>query len=355
MRVFFPSLEGSVFDAPILEGCGRYPVILFTHGNCVGDVNHYLRWFQLPAQLARSGYVVVVPQLAAGSEHPSVDQSTQQVLVDVLQWIRQDWEHRATLLPAPATGLAGNSYGALHAGILATKTEVAAVASLSGVWGEEWPDPASGPREVLRGAVPRLFTWGTEQFSERDAVLGDSIWNQIARPKHRAVFTDGQHHDYLYRPNLPCRDTRGPCRYVGEATADLVTMFFAKYLPPELWPNLPDRIPSSLVPPPLQLTPEQEFYAGGHLIGMKLLDGDSDCKVTITRELPTYRTVPYVKYVPQLAADKDVLDRDLIPKFTEPASTSPAVRWVASQSPPPGARVAAGTEVRMQLRVGPIP
>jgi Chlorophyllase enzyme len=355
LRVFFPSLDGAVFDAAILEGCGRYPLILFAHGHCQGDANQFLKWFQLPAQLARSGYVVVVPQLTGigGGSHPSSDQVTQQTLAETLQWMRESWEHRATLLPAPATGLAGHSFGALHAGILATTTPVAAVASLSGVW-IDWPGGA-GPRPILLGTFPRLFTWGTEPFSERDAILPDSLWNQIAVPKHRAVFTNGEHFDYLYAPQLPCRGSKGPCRYVGEATADLVTMFFARYLPPELTPDLPGRIPGTLVPPPLQLTPEQEFFAGGHLIGMGLFNGNAQCGVAITRELSTDRTVPYVIGTPQALAAREVRDRDLVPRFTFTAGAGQGVAWVASQSPHAGVTVAAGSEVRMLLQVGPIP
>ena len=108
LRVFFPSLDGAVFDAAILEGCGRYPLILLAHGHCQGDANQFLKWFQLPVQLARSGYVVVVPQLTGIGDHPSSDQTTQQTLADTLRWMRESWEHRATLLPAPATGLAGH-------------------------------------------------------------------------------------------------------------------------------------------------------------------------------------------------------------------------------------------------------
>ena len=44
-------------------------------------------------------------------------------------------------------------------------------------------------------------------------------------------------------------------------------MFFARYLPPELATDLPARVPANLVPPPLVLTPEQEFFAGGFLNG----------------------------------------------------------------------------------------
>lgn len=63
-RVFFPSLDGAVWDAPILEGCGRYPLIVLAHGNCAEPTgDHYTRWYQMPVHLARSGYVVVVPEL----------------------------------------------------------------------------------------------------------------------------------------------------------------------------------------------------------------------------------------------------------------------------------------------------
>jgi hypothetical protein len=60
-------------------------------------------------------------------------------------------------------------------------------------------------------------------------------------------------------------------------------MFFAKYLPPELWPNLPDLIPDNLVPPPLQLTPQQEFYAAGYLVGLKQFCEDTHCQSPSTR------------------------------------------------------------------------
>ncbi len=354
LRVFFPSLDGSPQHGAMLEGCGRYPVILFVHGHCQGDPEHYLKWFRLPAQLARSGYVVVVPQITDIGTHPSGGEPTQRMLADVLTWIRAGWEHRQSLLPAPATGLAGHSFGALHAGILATTTPVAAVASLSGVW-IDWPD-ASGPRPIFQVALPRLFTWGTEPFSERDAMLPDSMWNSIAKPKHRAVFTDGEHFDYLYDPQLPCRNSKGPCRYVGAATDDLVAMFFSNYLPPELWPNLPDRIPENLVPPPLELTFEQEFFAGAHLIGLKSFNATSPCAVALTQELPNERSVPFVRFLPSALAEQAVRQRDLLPIFTQGTSLIPTgTPWVMTQTPPPGAKVSAGSQVRMTLRTGPIP
>ena len=352
VRVFFPSIDGSPQNAEMLQGCGRYPVVLFAHGSCPGDVDHYLRWFQLPAQLARGGYVVVVPNLD-GINPPPDDQTTQDVLADTLAWIRQGWEFAQTLLPPSATGLAGHSYGALHVGFLATKIDVAGVAYLSGVW-TEWLGFA-GPLPILQLLVPQLFTWGIGGIEgESSAELSDLEWNAIPKPKHRAVFANGGHFDYLYAPKLPCRVNRGPCQLLGAAAADLVTMFFANYLPPELSPNLPDLVPDSLIPPPLNLTTfEQQFYAGAYLNGMSAFNTDGQCSVAVTRELPTDRTVPYVRFTPRNVAAQEVQQRDLVPVFTGP--TSPGVQWVNSQSPAAGRTVPVGSQVRMSLRTGPIP
>jgi hypothetical protein len=35
-RVYVPSLDGSPDGAPVLRDCGRYPLIVFAHGNCTG-------------------------------------------------------------------------------------------------------------------------------------------------------------------------------------------------------------------------------------------------------------------------------------------------------------------------------
>lgn len=48
IRVFFPSLDGDVFAAQMFKGYGRYPLILFVHGDCELDnpdvQNHYKLW-----------------------------------------------------------------------------------------------------------------------------------------------------------------------------------------------------------------------------------------------------------------------------------------------------------------------
>lgn len=73
-RNFFLSLDGVVFAAPLLESCGRYPLILFGHGMCELDTEHYKKWFEIPAALARSAYVALVPALSGAPPSEADDE-----------------------------------------------------------------------------------------------------------------------------------------------------------------------------------------------------------------------------------------------------------------------------------------
>jgi hypothetical protein len=347
LRVYFPSLDGAVESAPILSGCGRYPVVLFAHGDCHPDPNHFRKWVQLPAQLARSGYVVVVPQLPAISMHPSAESHPALgAIAGSLAWLRQRWEYRSVLMPAAATGIAGHSFGALLAARYARANIVAGFAGLSGVW-QDWP---AGSPPIVGLAGPKLLLWGGPE--DRFTSLSDAQWNGLSTPKHRAVFATGVHWDYLPAGQTPCDATRGPCGLIPSAAADLVTMFFAKYLPPELSPHLPGRVPDNLVPPALVLTREQEFYAGAHLVGMRNMPGRAGCGVALTAVTGTERTVPLVLESSQTSADRAVRTAGLLPRFT---GTGGARAWVYSQSPRVGTLVPAGSTVTMALRTGPRP
>ncbi|MEO6501133.1 MAG: tachylectin-related carbohydrate-binding protein [Jatrophihabitantaceae bacterium] len=286
VRVYFPSVDGSPDSASPLLGCGRYPLIMFCHGSCPVEANQYQKWFELPAQLARAGYVVAVPQIIGIDGLPSDRPEVQTQLRDLLDWMRAGWEHQDTLLPPPATGLAGHSYGALHAGILATTRPVLAVASLSGVW-EELSTP---PLPIHQGAPARLFTWGTNTISDASADLPPQYWDPVPQPKYRVLFTDAEHFDYLYSAQLGCRPRRGPCSLVGAYTADTMTMFFARYLQPEYWPDLSTKIPDSLIPPTTaelaqNLTLEQQFFLGGYLQGVPAFQNSAKCGIAL-RESP---------------------------------------------------------------------
>lgn len=283
LRIFFPSLDGSVESAPLLEGCGRYPLILFAHGHCQGDTDHYRRWFRIPAQLARAGYVVVVPLLAgnAGGNNPSVSAHPDEATLDaVLTWARTGWEHSSVVMPEPATGVVGHSYGAMLGARFSVGRSISAYAGMSGGW-QDWFGDEPFPLTLLQ--IPSLLMWGLgfDMFSP----LPDSTWQQMAQPRHRVVFNKGEHWDYLGPVTIPCSPGLGPCAPLHSAAADLLTMFFGRYLPPELATDLPDRIPASLEPPGLNLTFEQEFFAGGYLSGYAALSGSPNCGLTVSTQV----------------------------------------------------------------------
>jgi hypothetical protein len=279
-RIYFPSLDGSPDSAAVLTDCGRYPLVVFAHGHCPNDTDHYLKWIELPAQLARGGYVVAVPQLPeiqAGIS-PSDADADLAILRDLVIWMRSGWVHRSILAPAPATGLVGHSFGAGLAGRLATEGNARAFASLSG-------HVARPIREAID--VPKLFTWGfpTSDGAEQLLSISADEWADLGVPKHRIVFTELAHWDYLPSGRTACGQVRGDCPHSGVVAWDLVTTFFGNYLPPPAVPDLPGRIPPSLIPPQPDLTQEQKFFAGGWLSGFGLLEGSGDsCAVTISYE-----------------------------------------------------------------------
>jgi len=105
VRVYFPSLDGSPHNAALLVKCERFPLVMFVHGDCGGDL--FQQWISLPAQLARSGYVVavakIVPRPADG------DPATTAPLRAVHDFMRNTWEFRERLMPRPSTGVMGRS------------------------------------------------------------------------------------------------------------------------------------------------------------------------------------------------------------------------------------------------------
>lgn len=182
MRVFLPSLDGAVHTAPVLEGCGRYPLALLAHGNCA-EVEHYRDWFELPAQLARSGCVVAVPELphiAAGSGPFTDDHPDRLLLGKVMDWMHGEWRHAGVLRAAAHTGVIGHSWGPLLAGAFAAERNLAAYVSLSGAW-SEWPSVPPSPLPSLD--MPKLFTWGTG-FGDLFSAIGDATWDSLPGTKH---------------------------------------------------------------------------------------------------------------------------------------------------------------------------
>ncbi len=309
--------------------------------------NYSKQWYQLPAQLARAGYVVASPHLANIGAHPEGNNLDTNMLGAVRQWMYSTWEHRDAILPPPKTGIVGHSFGALHAAKLTIAGNMGAYVSLSGVhtdWGGSQPMP------IKALMVPKLFIMGKpgeDNFTELD----DILWNSLSVPKHRAIFKEGLHWDYLPNGQTPCHPSRGPCPHIAAATVDLVTMFLARYLPPELHPSLPNSISETLIPPALVLTPEQQLYADGYLDGFLQMQGNSDCHVSLYPS--NERVVPYVVSSPLEVARNDVLQADLVPKFTGGGGVG--TPYVVNQAPSGGTLVSVGTTVKMHLENGPIP
>ncbi len=282
VRVSFPSTDGSPDSAAPLVGCGRYPLVLFVHGQCQ-EAEHFRRWDLLASRLARGGYVVAVPEV-----DPSTPWNSPEVgrLEDLLLWLRSSWEFANLLLPRPATAVVGHSYGALLAGRLVTRQNhpFSAYASLSGVW-RDWD--SSVPLPLSNIGIASLFIWGSEPLglAEASADLGE-WWSQLELVKHRIVFKRMEHWDYLGSGGSACASFQGDCPALArDLAADFVLTFLSHYLPPEKWWLLPTTIPHSLVPPPLALTPAQKPFAGGHLAGFARTEGGGACSVTHTWEV----------------------------------------------------------------------
>jgi dienelactone hydrolase len=279
VRIFYPSLDGSPPGAEMLRDCGRYPLIVFAHGHCSSDTDHFKLWFEIPAQLARAGYVVAVPRLPqiAGGTSPSAADGDLQILRDLISWMRGSWHNRSFLTTAPTTGIVGHSFGAGLAGRLAAEGGIAAYASLSG-------SVATAIRTAI--TVPKLFMWGSNEFVPPGVALTDAEWSAIASPKHRIVIDDLQHWDYLRPERSACETDRGPCGAFW-VTWDLITMFLARHIPPPSVPTLAGAVPDSLLPPlPLALTSDQAMFSGGWLSGMPGVKAGSGCRLTLTWELP---------------------------------------------------------------------
>lgn len=262
MRVYFPSLDGSPQHAAFLLKCERFPLVIFIHGDCGGDP--FQQWISLPSQLARSGYVVAVTRF--GGVPATGDPATTAPLRDVHDFLRNTWEFRERLMPAPHTAVVGHSFGGTLAAQLASEIPVAALASLSGAFGQ-----AQSPVPLLSSIrVPSLFLWNKQD----DATLGAELdsggmWAAVSPTKHGVIFKDGNHGDYM-SATVPGCSQQSNCGLVRPLGTDFVTTFLSKYLRPEFAFTAFTRIPDSLVVRPQELPqpPANGFYAGSFLLGM---------------------------------------------------------------------------------------
>jgi dienelactone hydrolase len=268
VRVFYPSLDGSANGAALLLKCERFPLVLLIHGDCGG--NPFNQWISLPAQLARSGYVVAVTSY--GGKLGNGDPAITAPLREVHDWMRNSWEHRERLMPVPNTAVVGHSFGATLGAQLVTEIPVTAFAGLSGTFGQ-LSNPASA---LSRIRVPSLFTWNNVD----DVVLGAELfnanqspetqmWFKVGIPKHGVIFEGGNHGDYMLPDSAPRCAQQGKCHLVRLLADDFVTTFLTKYLQPEFAFTAFTWVPDSLFVQPqnLPLPPRGGFYSGSYLQG----------------------------------------------------------------------------------------
>lgn len=290
MRVWYPSLDGAPDGAPIIPVArGRYPLVVLLHGHCAQDADHYRTWFLLPAQLARSGYVVAVPRLpqilaGAGPWNAPNDEA---LVRSVIVWMRTTWGERVHVMPPPATAIIGHSWGGLLGAAIvnATPSEFGAFVSLgSGL--AEWPGTPPLPARAL--GVPALFAWGDGDVFA-DVGPFRAVIAAGAPAFHETRFTNANHFDH-WRTNAtsvtPCDSNPGSCGIVGPLTADFTAIFLSRYLPPESTGFDPATIGDDLSLPPRSLTTEQQFFAGGHLIGLSRLSLNPSCGFTVRFRTP---------------------------------------------------------------------
>jgi hypothetical protein len=266
MRVYFPSLDGSPQNAAILEMCERFPLVMLVHGDCGGVP--FNQWIHLPAQLARSGYVVAVTSFGGvlGTGDPAVTAP----LREAHDWIRNTWEHRDRVLPPPKTAVIGHSFGGTLGAQLSGEIPVSAFASLSGTFGQ-LPNPA-GALAAIR--VPSLFLWDDLDDAQLGAEIFNAnrppatqMWNAIGLPKHGVILRGGNHGDYLLAGSAPRCAQQTTCGLVRLVATDFVTTFIAKYLSPEYAFTAFTWVPDSLFVRPQELPapPAGGFYSGGYL------------------------------------------------------------------------------------------
>ena len=271
IRVYYPTVGGSPRCAPFLNATARYPLILFLHGDCSREKFHYTKWARLPAILAKSGFVVAVPDLYPIGHPSTFDSATYARARDVIEWMRLKWSRRSSLAGVDTFGIIGHSWGGLHALQLATQINPKAVVTLSSQIGDFTGTPP-------RPDVPKLFFWGSGEPSHKPP---DSYWNLLTTPKHKIMFNRGQHWDYVPAPDTACGTTPGPCDNVDNLAADFAALFMSKYMPPPGGFGDPaSSIPDNLTPPEISLTVQQQFFAGSHLKSFDSVPGDCGCTVT---------------------------------------------------------------------------
>lgn len=253
-------------DVRMLRPClGRFPVVLVLHGRLDPLAGAHRSLSLVPQALARSGYVVVVPNHAA---NPSVTEEAINRAMHDIAWVRSNWRGASFVDQRPeSTAVVGHSNGGRLALMLAARRpEVAAVATLSAHLPTDgdmlhyaWPYLRK-PALFLHGRDDPLdILHGVEQGLPKDWYVGEF-------KRGHAVYLDA---------DFPTILDRGPCPSIGAAAADLVTLFIASNL------SSLTQIPVALTPPAVSLSVPQARYAQHHMRGLANLPQGDSCRINL--------------------------------------------------------------------------
>jgi alpha/beta superfamily hydrolase len=276
MRIYYPSHAFNDTHR-ILKLClDRWPLVLFLHGlspspPCDSNTPNYLRWRRIPSLLAKSGYVVAVPNYNAvvpEANSPMIDH-----MLGVIDWLRTSWEDARWVDKRPTSvAVAGHSFGALLAARLAQKRPgMGAFIGLGGSFNQLNTD---GHAVLQSLALPSFFMWSDNlDLAPFENLDEGGFWNDVPGPKHAAVHSGG-HFDYVPAASS-CGDPRGDCAPIEPVAAELIALFLARHMP---LARSASNIPINLVPPVVPLTPNQQFYGGGQFPGLKAMKSDRACK-----------------------------------------------------------------------------
>jgi hypothetical protein len=278
MVIWYPTTEGTPAGAPILEPClSQWPVVLFLHGDPPAGVQnegYHRAWQLLPAQLARCGYVTVVPNYQADLL-PS-DDLVNQALAN-LTWVRTRWEYAKWIHSRmESTAVAGHSFGALLAARIAKiHANLAALVSLSGGYRNLPPE-----LNATQVDPPSMFMWAVggqdvTLLGEEDLDL-EALWYNLTQSRYAATFR-GEHFDYLPAAATGSNE-RGPCAKIDVLAAALTTIFVAQNLPTTFSTA---QVGFDLRVPATTLTPSQQTYASGNLAGIDAFNATAGCHLDL--------------------------------------------------------------------------
>lgn len=247
VNLFYPTIEfppmmlngpATPPPPPALYTCGRAPLIIFVHG----DNTTFRSWVQLPASLARAGFLVAVPD--AISNRATIIQT-------VIDFITATAPYRDYF--DGTVGVAGHSLGGGAAFSFAIANQVGGFVGLAPHFDEAESSP---PFRKL--SSPTMIVWGAADntYGPRWDISGPDVgmWEDIHVPKHLLTLPEAHHYDYVPADSpgvILGTEARGDCPSVPFVVADYVTAFFCRYFARPLGNSLGN----SLRPAPLTSSP----------------------------------------------------------------------------------------------------